>query len=87
MQKFFGSAALLALLTVAGSAFAADCPPGFETRNGQCEIKMACPAGQTMRDGKCQVSSTCPAGQQYMDGLCVVRPAGSSTTNPVFNKK
>ncbi len=87
MHRFFASASLLAVLTLSGAALAADCPPGFESKAGQCEIKRACPAGQTMRDGKCQSASACPAGQTYMDGLCVTKPAGATTVNPVFNTK
>lgn len=80
------SAAIVFLAFTAGAALA-ECPPGFESKNGQCEIKRACPIGQTMREGKCVSASTCPAGQQYMDGLCVTRAPGSSTPNAVFNKK
>ena len=87
MQRFFASASLLAALTFSGAALAADCPPGFESKAGQCEIKRACPAGQAMRDGKCQRASACPTGQTYMDGLCVTKPAGATTVNPVFNTK
>jgi len=87
MQRFFASVSLLAFLILPGAALAADCPTGFESKAGQCEIKRACPTGQTMRDGKCQSAAACPAGQTYMDGLCVTKPAGATTVNPVFNTK
>lgn len=87
MRRCFKVAPLVAALSLFGGVSLADCPPGFESKNGQCEIKRACPAGQTMRDGKCQSASVCPAGQQYMDGLCVTRPAGSGLPNPVFKTK
>ncbi|MCB1540520.1 MAG: hypothetical protein KDJ25_06615 [Rhodoblastus sp.] len=79
--------ATIVFLALGASAALAACPPGFESKNGQCEIKRACPIGQTMREGKCVSASTCPAGQQYLDGLCVTRAPGSSTPNAVFNKK
>ncbi len=87
MRQVLASASFVAVLVVGGIAFAADCPPGFESKNGQCEIKRACPAGQAMRDGKCQSAMACAAGQTYMDGLCVTKPAGASAPNPVFNSK
>lgn len=84
MIRFFGVTAIFVAIGATGAL--ADCPPGFESKNGQCEIKRACPIGQTMRDGKCVSASTCPPGQQYMSGLCVTRAPGSTTPNPVFNK-
>lgn len=78
---------LFALASTAGAAIAADCPPGFESKNGQCEIKRACPAGQAMRDGKCQSASACSTGQTYMDGLCVTKPASAAKPNPAFTTK
>jgi len=84
MIRLLSAVALLTLLGASGAR--ADCPPGFESKNGQCEIKRACPIGQTMREGQCVSASTCPPGQQYLSGLCVTRAPGSSTPNPVFNK-
>ncbi|WP_457797493.1 hypothetical protein [Methylocystis sp. S23] len=60
-------------LATMSSGFA-DCPPGFEMKNGRCDIKTDCPPGMTMRDGHCVSAAACPYGTQYLDGFCVAKP-------------
>lgn len=71
MHAFFS---LLALFFASTGLALADCPPGFELREGRCDIKRDCPPGHTMRDGHCVPSSACPYGTTFMDGFCVSKP-------------
>lgn len=73
MRRFSALCAFSAFLAMAGVA-RAECPPGFELKDGRCDIKRDCPSGYTMRDGHCVPASSCPFGTQFMDGFCVTKP-------------
>lgn len=75
IQILLSFAALTLALT--GAALA-DCPPGFELREGRCDIKRDCPQGLVMREGRCVAASTCPFGTENMNGFCVAKPSAGS---------
>jgi hypothetical protein len=78
MRRILGSLSFAAALLAFAGAALAECPPGFELKDGRCEIKKDCPAGTTMRDGRCVAAANCPFGTQNLDGFCVAKPPSGS---------
>ncbi|QGM96091.1 hypothetical protein [Methylocystis parvus] len=74
MRRISAVFSLCAVLFASTGAAYAECPPGFELKEGRCDIKRDCPSGYAMRDGHCVPSSACPYGTQFMDGFCVTKP-------------
>jgi hypothetical protein len=82
LMKRMRTATLLASLFFLAPGIAlADCPVGFEEKNGQCEIKMECAAGMVKRGGQCVAATTCPDGTRYLDGFCVTNAPASTVPN------
>ena len=78
--------AFSAALILSGPALAQQCPPGFESVGGQCEIKKDCSYGMEMRDGQCVSATTCAGGAQAIDGFCVTKPSSPSSATDIFRR-